>query len=102
VNGGQLPHLFSGPLWLIYTLEVEVNDVVVPYSLAPISTADTRVVELVCVWCRLCGVCNRGFSEASFLRYPNGAVAHIHCANAANVSSSSSSSSFASRPALTL
>ena len=53
----------------------------------------------VSVLCRICGVCNRGFSEASFLRYPNGVVAHIHCANASNVSSSSLSVN--SRSALT-
>jgi hydrogenase maturation factor HypF (carbamoyltransferase family) len=28
---------------------------------------------------RLCSVCNRGFSDPVFLRYPNNLVAHVHC-----------------------
>lgn len=30
--------------------------------------------------CRMCAVCNRAFSDPTFVRYPNGVVTHVHCA----------------------
>lgn len=30
--------------------------------------------------CRMCAVCSRAFSDAMFVRYPNGVVTHVHCA----------------------
>uniref|UniRef100_K1R712 Nuclear pore complex protein Nup153 n=1 Tax=Magallana gigas TaxID=29159 RepID=K1R712_MAGGI len=29
---------------------------------------------------RMCAVCNRAFSDPTFVRYPNGVVTHVHCA----------------------
>ncbi|XP_064600183.1 transforming growth factor-beta receptor-associated protein 1-like [Liolophura sinensis] len=29
---------------------------------------------------QMCAVCNRAFSETTFVRYPNGVVTHVHCA----------------------
>lgn len=29
---------------------------------------------------RMCAMCNRAFSDTSFVRYPNGVVTHVHCA----------------------
>lgn len=28
----------------------------------------------------MCAVCNRAFSDPTFVRYPNGVVTHVHCA----------------------
>ena len=34
---------------------------------------------------RLCEVCNRGFADPSFARYPNGVICHVHCAKNKNI-----------------
>ena len=83
-------HLIYGKLvnkYIRFSLDFGLVEIKIYYSEfcswtvgLPFSRNSTNSYLFYVFFFRMCAVCNRGFSDPAFVRYPNGVVTHVHCA----------------------